>query len=244
MSPNFLKEFILYTFAMDTSYAAVLIEKNLDGDEVLISFMSAGLDGPQLKYPEVEKQAYVMFKVVKHFRPYLLKSQTKIVVPYPAMRNLFVQKELGEIRAHWMTTLQEYDLEIKLAKIGWGQGLCQMAAEAVSKEAWEDEVVVEPESIQFNAILESWYADMKQYLSIGNMPEDFDAWKRRALRLKLARYQLIFGVLFRRNFDNVLLRCLEQDGALKVLSSLHEGPIGGHFGAEVTTHKILRVGYY
>ena len=38
-----------------------------------------------------------------------------------------------------MTTLQEYDLEIKLAKIVWGQGIFQMATEAVAKEGWEDE---------------------------------------------------------------------------------------------------------
>ena len=42
----------------------------------------------------------------------------------------------------------------------------------------------------------------------------------------------------------MLLRCLEKEEALKVLSSLHEGPTGGHFGAEVTTHKILRASYY
>lgn len=105
MSPNFLKEVILYTFATDTSYAAVLTQKNQDGDEVAISFMSAGLDGPQIKYPKVEKHVYTMFKVVKHFRPYLLKSHTKIIIPYSIVRNLFVQKELGEIQSHWMTTL-------------------------------------------------------------------------------------------------------------------------------------------
>ena len=42
----------------------------------------------------------------------------------------------------------------------------------------------------------------------------------------------------------MLLRCLEKEEALKVLSSLHEGPAGGHFGAEVTANKILRDGYY
>ena len=50
--------------------------------------------------------------------------------------------------------------------------------------------------------------------------------------------------MFRRNFDNVLLRCLRKDEALKFLSIQHEGPAGGHFGAKVTTHKILKVGYY
>lgn len=32
MSPNFSQEFFLYTFAIDTSYAVVLTQKNKDGD--------------------------------------------------------------------------------------------------------------------------------------------------------------------------------------------------------------------
>ena len=81
-----------------------------------------------------------------------------------------------------MTTLQEYDLEIKPTKIVQGQGLCQMAAEAVSEEGWEVETTMyEPKSIQFNDISESWYTDLKHYLSTRNVPEDVDAHKRRAL---------------------------------------------------------------
>lgn len=67
VNPEFLKEFFLYTFATDISYVVILTQKNQDGDEVSISFMSAGLDEAQLKYQEVDKQAYVVFKVVKHF---------------------------------------------------------------------------------------------------------------------------------------------------------------------------------
>jgi hypothetical protein len=29
-----------------------------------------------------------------------------------------------------------------------------------------------------------------------------------------------------------------------VLTKLHDGPTGGHFGGETTAHKFLRVGYY
>ena len=49
-------------------------------------------------------------------------------MPYSAVRNLLVQKDLGEKRAHWVTALQEYDLEIKPLKIVRGQGLCKLAA--------------------------------------------------------------------------------------------------------------------
>ena len=61
--------------------------------------------------------------------PYLLKSRTKVIVPYVAIRIVLVKKELGEKRDHWMTSLQEYDLEIKTVKIVRGQGLCELTTQ-------------------------------------------------------------------------------------------------------------------
>ena len=74
----------------------------------------------------MEKQAYAIFKAVKYFRPFLLKTHTKIIVPFPVVRNLLVQKDVGEKRANWVTALQEYDIEIKLANIVRGQGFWKM----------------------------------------------------------------------------------------------------------------------
>jgi hypothetical protein len=76
-----------------------------------------------MNYPEVDKHTYAVFKVVKHFHPFLLKYKTKVIVPYPIVRNLLVQKDLVEKRENWITTLQEYDLKIKPAKIIKGKGL-------------------------------------------------------------------------------------------------------------------------
>ena len=42
-SPDFEKDFILYTFASDDSLAAVLTQKEDGGDEFPISFMRTGL---------------------------------------------------------------------------------------------------------------------------------------------------------------------------------------------------------
>ena len=91
--------------------------------------MRTGLQGVELNYPAIDKQAYAVFKAVKQFRPYILKNRTKVIVPHPAVRSLFVQKELGERRSNWVTTLQEYDLEFKPASIVKGQGLCKLMPE-------------------------------------------------------------------------------------------------------------------
>jgi len=131
MSPDFSKDFTMYTFASDRSYVVVLTQKNVENNEVPISFMSYALKGEELNYLAVDQQDYVVFKAVKHFRPYQLKSRVKFIVPYPVVRNLLVQKELGEKSENWMTSLQEYDIEIVPARIVRGQGLCKLVVDSV-----------------------------------------------------------------------------------------------------------------
>lgn len=88
---------------------------------------------------------------------------------------------MGEVCAEWMTTLQEYELEIKLVKIVRGKGLCQMGARTIgnddSKEGrWESRAIMyEVELVKVADTPESWYSNLKYYLSIGNVPIGLDA---------------------------------------------------------------------
>ena len=92
LNTNFYNEFILYTFASNHSIVDVLTQKSEEGAEFLVSFLNTCLQGVQLKYPAIDKQAFAVFKAVKYFRPYLLRSHTKIIVPYSAVRALLIQK--------------------------------------------------------------------------------------------------------------------------------------------------------
>ena len=75
--------------------------------------------------------------------------------------------------------------------------------------------------------VESLYTDIIYYLKNGYAPSNLDHTKKRALRLKAKQYQHVNDVLFRINYDYVLLRCLEKSEAEKVLQELHDGPAGG-----------------
>jgi hypothetical protein len=61
-SPDFSKYFLLYTFASEHSLAAILTQKDEQGDEYPVSFMSTGLQGVELNYPLVDKQAFSSIK--------------------------------------------------------------------------------------------------------------------------------------------------------------------------------------
>ena len=107
--------------------------------------MITWLQGAKLNYPTIDKQAFAVFNVVKHFCPYLLRSHTKIIVPHSTIKALLIQKELGDRRWNRLTTLQEYGLEIKPTKLVKGQGLCKLVKEALDlqkeeEEGWDKEV--------------------------------------------------------------------------------------------------------
>ena len=63
------------------------------------------------------------------------------------------------------------------------------------------------------------------------------------VNLKSNQYEIIDDVLFRRNSDFVLLRCLERYESQNVLQELHDGLAGEHFGGDTIAHKIMRVVY-
>ena len=90
MSPDFGKYFILYNFSTDFSYATVLTHKNHEDTEIPISFMNSTFKGAELNYSQVEKQAYMVYKSVKHYMPYILKLRTKVIVLYVAICNVLV----------------------------------------------------------------------------------------------------------------------------------------------------------
>ena len=84
MSPYFNKDFILYTFSTEFSNVAILTQKHHDDAEIPISFMISTFKGDELNYSQIDKHAYAVYKSVKIYRPYLLKSWTKVIVPYVA----------------------------------------------------------------------------------------------------------------------------------------------------------------
>ena len=149
---------------------------------------------------------------------------------------------MGEKRANWVTALQEYDVEIKRASIVKGQGFCKMLAEA-SLISEIPSAEIQMYKVSLNDV-ESLYDDIIFYLKNGYALSNLDYTKKRALRLKAKQYQLVNDVLFRMNYESVLLRCLDKSEVEKVLQELHDGPAGGHFGGDTTAHKILHAGYY
>jgi len=105
------------------------------------------------------------------------------------------------------------------------------------------------ENEQINVVVselehDEWYSDIIYYLKNLSCPYHLVDYKIRALRLKAMKYCLTENGLGWKDPDGVLLRCVNQEEANKLLTKLHFRHCGGHFTVHTTTHKILRDGYY
>ncbi|KAI0530852.1 hypothetical protein KFK09_000400 [Dendrobium nobile] len=87
-----------------------------------------------------------------------------------------------------------------------------------------------------------WRRPLIDYLKEGKLPQDkslSNQIKKRALS-----YALVNNLLYRRSFDHMWLRCLDQREALKILNEVHSGLCGAHQSGPKMKLKIKRLGYY
>ena len=92
-SLNYLKEFLIFSFASEHTIVAVLLQKNEEGFEQSIAFFSKSLIDAELKYDIIEKQVYAMVKALKAFRTYVLHSKIIAYVPTSSVKDILVQPD-------------------------------------------------------------------------------------------------------------------------------------------------------
>jgi hypothetical protein len=116
-SPNFAKDFILFSFASEHTIVGVLLQKDEQNFERPIAYYSKTLRDSPLKYDIMEKKAYALVKALKEFRVYILHSHTISYVPNSSVKDILTQPDPEGKRGKWIVVLLEYDLEIKPTKL-------------------------------------------------------------------------------------------------------------------------------
>jgi hypothetical protein len=91
ISPDFQRDFIIYSFATEAIVASVLTQKNNNGEDLSISFMRKNVHDYELRYLELEKQVLALVKFVAHFWTYILNSHAISYVPSSLVKMLLNQ---------------------------------------------------------------------------------------------------------------------------------------------------------
>jgi len=89
-----------------------------------------------------------------------------------------------------------------------------------------------------------WYFYIKHYLKTREYPEKASENDKRTLIRLAANFILNGNVLYKRNHDMVLLRCVDAKEAESILEEVHGDIFGTHMNGHSIARKILRVGYF
>ena len=89
---------------------------------------------------------------------------------------------------------------------------------------------------------ESWMTPIIRYLQSGDLPKE--RREARKMAYKAARYVLEDGVLYRRGFLQPLLKCVNEEEALRILKEVHNGVCGTHCSSLSMSFKIKRQGFF
>ena len=74
--------------------------------------MSQSLSADEFKYSFIEKHDFSLVKAVEKFLHYILGKHMLVKVPLPAVKFFLSQTYLSGKLAHWLTRIQEHDLNI------------------------------------------------------------------------------------------------------------------------------------
>jgi len=89
-----------------------------------------------------------------------------------------------------------------------------------------------------------WYFDIKRYVESKEYPPEASDNDKRTLRTLAARFFMSGSILYKRNHDMTLLRCVDAKEANHMIEEVHEGSFGTHANGHAMARKILRAGYY
>jgi hypothetical protein len=221
-SLDYMKEFLIFSFAFEHTIAFVLLHKNDEGFEQPISFFSKILRDAELKYDILEKQAYTMVKSLKDFRTYVLHSKVIAYVPTSSIKDVLVQPDSDRRRGRWLAKIQEFDLEVKPTKLVKGQGLAKLLAESNFRalemnhlQAYKElpdieefDVTIPTTEIQEKFSSSAWYSDIVSYLLTLQCPSNMTPSKARTLKLHMVKYCIVENKLYWKDPLGFLLRCL------------------------------------
>lgn len=89
-----------------------------------------------------------------------------------------------------------------------------------------------------------WYQDIKCYLENQSYPPCISNWDKKILRRLASNFFLNGDVVYKRNHDTMLFRCVDRHEADLLIKEIHEGSFGTHVNRHAMAKKILMASYY
>nr|GFA70796.1 reverse transcriptase domain-containing protein [Tanacetum cinerariifolium] len=171
---------------------------------------------------------------------------------HSALKYLFAKKDAKARLLRWVLLLQEFDFQVLDTK-----GAENLAADHLSRLENPYENVLDPKEINEKFPLEtlsmvtfrgdsnaSWFPDFANYHAGNFIVKGMTSQQKNKFFKDVKHYFWDDPFLFKICADQVIRRCVHGEEAFDILEACHNGPTGGHHGANLTAKKIFDAGFF
>nr|GEX81589.1 DNA-directed DNA polymerase [Tanacetum cinerariifolium] len=215
IAPNWDLPFELMCDASDFAIGAVLGQRH-EKHFRPIHYASKTMTDTESNYTTTKKEMLVVVYAFEKFRSYLIMNKSIVHTDHSALKYLFSKKDAKTRLLRWVLLLQEFDFKVLDMK-----GAENLATDHLSRLENPYENVLDSKEINETFPLET--LSMVTFRGDSGTPWFVD-----------------FANYHAGNFivkDQVIRRCVHGKKALKIPKACHNGPTGGHHGANLTAKK-------
>ncbi|GJS61654.1 reverse transcriptase domain-containing protein [Tanacetum coccineum] len=184
----------------------------------------------QAHYTTTEKELLAVVYAFEKFRPYLVLSKSIVYMDHLALKYLLSKQDAKPRLLRWILLLQEFDVVIRDKK-----GAENLIADHLSRLENPHQSELEKKEITETFPLETlgmvtfrgddnapWFADFANYHAGNFVIKGMSSQQKRKF------------------FKD----CVHGKEALDILEACHNGPTGGHHGANLTAKKVFDAGFF
>ncbi|GJS75265.1 reverse transcriptase domain-containing protein [Tanacetum coccineum] len=206
----------------------------------------------QAHYTTTKKELLAVVYAFEKFRPYLVLSKTIVYTDHSALKYLLAKQDAKPRLLRWILLLQEFDVIIRDKK-----GAENLAADHLSRLENPHQGDLEKKEINETFPLETlgmisfhgdsstpWFADIANYHAGNFVVKGMSSQQKKKFFKDVRHYFWDDPYLFRICADQMIRRCVHGQEAVDILTACHNGPTGGHHGANYTAKKVFDSGFY
>ncbi|GJS43517.1 reverse transcriptase domain-containing protein [Tanacetum coccineum] len=193
------------------------------------------------------QQLLAVVYAFEKFWPYLDLSKTIVYTNHSTLKYLLAKQDAKSRLLRWILLLQEFDVIIRDKK-----GVKNLAANHVSRLENPYQDVLENKEITEIFPLETlgmvtfrgddstpWFADFANYHAGNFVIKGMSSQQKNKFFKDVKHYFWDNPYLFKICADQVIRRCVYGQEAVDILIACHNGPTGGHYGANYTAKKVF-----
>ncbi|GJT10338.1 reverse transcriptase domain-containing protein [Tanacetum coccineum] len=246
--PDWNLPFELMCDASDFAIGAVLGQRKKKHFQP-IHYASKKMTEAQIHYSTTEKEMLAVVYDFEKFRPYLVLSKSIVYTDHSALKYLLSKQDAKPRFLRWVLLLQEFDIIIRDKK-----GTKNLTADHLSRLENPHKDVLENKDINENFPLETlgvissgstpWFADIANFHAGNFIVKGMSSQQKKKFFKDVKHYFWDDPYLFRICADQIIRRCVHGQEAIDILKACHEGPTGGHHGANFTAKKVFDAGFF